>query len=213
MFGTRRIPLLLMFAVVAVVLAPSALAAPPANDNRASAVVIPAFPYDAHGTLIEATVERLDPQASQCGSVAATVWYRIDVAPDGIIRVAVKGAAGIAPVVRVYRILRSSIDEEDCGVAPAGGTAAVSFETVRGAGYLILVGRRPTAVDGEFDVHVELTLPPDPPANDRTAGAGRIRTLPATVRGTTVGARTRGLRPGSLRFGERLGLVPPRRDA
>src|SRR6188508_2166816 len=129
---------LLLATALVLVFVPAAAAAPPENDNRASAAVIPAFPTDVHGTLAEATVERLDPQTSECGSVAATVWYRIDVAPDGIINVAVKAAAGVAPVVRVYRRLASSIEEVDCGVGAAGATASASFETTRGAGYLIL---------------------------------------------------------------------------
>src|SRR5688572_15345892 len=178
-------------AVAAVlVLAPSAFAAPPPNDNRANAQVIPTFPFDVHGTLVEATVERLDPQVSECGSIASTVWYRIEVAPDGIVTASVRAAAGVAPVLRLYRIGRSAISEVDCGVAPAGGTATASVETVRGANYFVLVGRRPASADGEFDLHVELSLPPDPPANDRLAAATRIRRLPATVAGTTVGARS-----------------------
>ena len=54
----------------------------------------------------------------------------------------------------------------------------------------MLVGRKPTSADGEFDLHADLTLPPEPPRNDRFAAAARIAHLPATVKGTTVGART-----------------------
>jgi hypothetical protein len=211
-----RAPLgLVMLAVLlAVVLAPSALAEPPPNDNRADAAVVPAFPADFHGTLAEATLERLDPQESQCGSIASTVWYRIEVAPDGVISATVKAAPGPAPVLRLYRVARSGITEQDCGVGAPGGTATASFKTVRGAGYLILVGRRPTSTDGEFDLHVELALPPDPPANDRVARATRIRALPATMSGTTVGGRSEesdphvcGLSEGSVWY-----RLTPKRD-
>jgi hypothetical protein len=170
-------------------LASPAAAGPPANDNRADATVVPAVPADFHGTVAEATMERLDPQESRCGSIASTVWYRVDVAPDGTVTAALKAAAGTAPVLRLYRLGRSRIEELDCAVAAPGGVATASFKTVRGAGYLILVGRRPTSVDGEFDLHIELALPPDPPANDRQARARRIRAFPATIKGTTIGAR------------------------
>ena len=70
------------------------------------------------------------------------------------------------------------------------GTATASFETTRGANYFVLVGRKPASADGEFDLHADLTLPPEPPRNDRFAAAARIAHLPATVKGTTVGART-----------------------
>ena len=68
----------------------------PPNDNRADALVIGGFPTTVPGTTVEATVERLDPQRSQCGTVESTVWYRIDKAPDGTIAVNVK-ARGSGP--------------------------------------------------------------------------------------------------------------------
>ena len=98
----------------------TASAAPPTNDNRADAAAIPSFPSSIAGTTAEATVERLDPQVSRCGRVEATSWYRIDTAPDGLIAVTVKGAAGVAPVVRVYRRGPSAIQEADCGSAGPG---------------------------------------------------------------------------------------------
>ena len=178
----------LLAALLSLGLVPSARAAPPANDNRADAQAIETFPADIHGSLVEATVERLDPQVSECGTIASTVWYRIDTAPDGTISLAVTGAAGVAPIVRVYA-RGTALRELTCGSAPVGGTATASLETTRGANYFVLVGRRPTASDGEFDLHATLTLPPEPPRNDRMAGATRVAHLPATVKGTTVGAR------------------------
>src|ERR671910_3198787 len=79
----------------------TAYAAPPANDNRADAEAIPAFPHTLTASTAEATVERLDPQVSRCGRIESTVWYRIDTAPDGWIVLNVQGA-GVAPVIRVY---------------------------------------------------------------------------------------------------------------
>jgi hypothetical protein len=177
-------------AVFSLAVGRAAEAAPPPNDNRADAVAMDAFPFDVHGTLVEGTVERLDPQVSECGTVSATVWYRIDTAPDGTISLAVKAAAGTAPVVRVYARGGSAIREVTCGSAAAGETATASFQTTRGSNYFVLVGRKPTSADGEFDLHADLTLPPEPPRNDRFAAATRIAHLPATVKGTTVGART-----------------------
>ena len=89
--------------VILLALPGTALAAPPANDNRADAEAIPAFPHTLTATTAEATVERLDPQVSRCGRIESTLWYRIDAAPDGLIAFSVKGAAGVAPVVRIYR--------------------------------------------------------------------------------------------------------------
>jgi hypothetical protein len=174
-----------MIVLAALVFAASAAAAAPSNDNRADAVVLPDFPANVHGTTAEATVERLDPQVSRCGRIESTVWYRIESAPDGTIVSTIQAAAGFTPVVRIYRRGSSSIQELDCGTASAGGKVVVSVRAVRGAGYLILVGRRPGTADGEFDLRADLHLPPD---NDDRAGAVRLGRLPATVRSTTLGA-------------------------
>jgi hypothetical protein len=162
-----------------------AVAAPPPNDNRADSVLLPDFPSNVHGTTAEATVERLDPQVSRCGRIESTVWYRVEAAPDGTIVATAQAAAGFSPVLRIYRRGSSSIQELDCATATAGGKAVVSVQAVRGAGYLILVGRRPGTADGDFDLRAELFLPP---ANDERGGAVSLGRPPATVRATTLGA-------------------------
>ena len=175
----------LLIALSALVLAAPALAAPPTNDNRADAQSLPTFPSSAHGTTGDATLERLDPQVSRCGRIDGTVWYEIEAAPDGTIVATVQAAGQLAPVVRIYRRNPSNIEEVSCGSAPAGGKVVTSVGTVRGAGYLILVGRRPGAANGEFDLRADLVLPP---GNDERGEAERLGRLPATVRGSTLGA-------------------------
>lgn len=175
---------LMLLALMLLAAPGTALAAPPANDNRADAEAIPAFPHTLTATTAEATVERLDPQVSRCGRVEATVWYRIDTAPDGLIGITVKGAAGVAPVLRIYRRGSSAIQEVDCASAGPGGAASASLEAVRGSNYLVLVGRRPGTADGSFEVGAELFLPP---RNDDRSGAQVVK-LPGSVRGTTLGA-------------------------
>lgn len=182
---------ILLTALVALALASPALAAPPPNDNRADAQVLPTFPSSAHGATVEATTERLDPQVSRCGRVDATVWYRIDAAPDGTVVATVKADARLAPVVRIYRRGQSAIEEVACASGAAGSRVVTAVQTVRGAGYLILVGRRPGAGDGEFDLQADLVLPPD---NDERGEADPIARLPATKRGTTLGATSDGYR-------------------
>ncbi len=178
-------PAIVFLALVALLLAPRAAAAPPPNDNRADAILLPVFPSNLHGTTAEATVERLDPQVSRCGQVEGTVWYAIDAAPDGTVVATLQASARLAPVIRIYRRNSSNIEELDCARANAGGKAVVSLRTVRGAGYLILVGRRPGTGDGEFDLRTDLFLPP---ANDERGDAVALGVPPATVRSTTLGA-------------------------
>ena len=117
--------MLILIALLLLALPGTAHAAPPANDNRADAQAIPSFPQTLAATTAEATVERLDPQVSRCGRVESTIWYRIDTAPDGLIALTVKGAAGVAPVLRIYRRAASAIQEVDCASA---GPGAIIYE-------------------------------------------------------------------------------------
>jgi hypothetical protein len=194
---SHRLALLTAAAVVVLLLFPlAATAAPPANDNRAAAQPIPAFPAAIDGTTVEATVERLDPQVSDCGSVESTVWYRIDQAPDGTVVLDASGV-GFAPVLRVYRIGKSAIDELVCSSAKAGGTARVGFEATRGASYLVLVGKKPKTADAAFKLSAELVLPP---ANDTASQATKLGKLPATAKGSTLGATSSDNDPDGCRL-------------
>ena len=179
---------LIATAAVAVALAvvPGALAAPPANDNRDSATPIPTFPATIEGTTVDATLERLDPQISECGQIEGTVWYRIDQAPDGTVALAVQGA-GLAPVLRVYSLVKNGIQELDCANAAAGGSADVAFDTKRGASYLVVVGHKPATPDGTFELDAKLFLPPQ---NDTRGQATPSGGVPAKIEGSTVGATT-----------------------
>ena len=185
------------FALVALLSFPGlARATPPPNDNRASAEVIPSFPVTIQGTTVEATLERLDPQVSDCGRVESTVWYRINLAPDGTIVLDLKGA-GIAPVLRVYNLLPNSIDELTCDSASRGRTATVSFAADRGKSYLVMVGRRPNTADASFTLTARLFLPP---ANDTLRQARKIPSLPARIAGSTFGATSDSVDPDSCRL-------------
>jgi len=199
-----------VLALALVALPGTARAAPPVNDNRADAEVIPAFPHALTATTAEATVERLDPQVSRCGRIEATLWYRVDTAPDGLIVLSVTGSGGVAPVLRLYRRTASTIQEVDCGAAAPGGTASASLEAVRGSSYLVLVGRRPTSPDGPFELRAELFLPP---ANDDRASARPLK-LPGTVQGSTLGATGDAADPGRCGL-DRASVwyrLPSRRD-
>src|ERR671937_2582235 len=171
------------FAAAFVAGASARVAEPPPNDDRANAQVITSFPAAIDGTTVGATVERLDPQRSQCGTIESTVWYRIQQAPDGTVALTVQGA-GLAPVVRVYTIGKSTISELDCSAAKVSGTARVAWETTRGAGYLVVVGKKTGTADAGFRLTAQLFLPP---ANDSARQAKPIA-VHTQVRGTTLGA-------------------------
>lgn len=176
--------LALIAAALGLVMAPAAGAAPPLNDNRADAEPIPAFPVTIAGTTGEATLERLDPQVSKCGPIESTVWYRISPAPDGTLILNVRGD-GLAPVIRVYTLSKTGIDELVCGSAEAGQPAQALFAATRGANYLVVVGKRPGTSDAAFVLEATQTLPP---ANDSRGQAAPLGKLPVTITGSTIAA-------------------------
>jgi hypothetical protein len=196
--AARRLGIVVLGALAALALLPAAARAqPPANDNRAQAQVIATFPATIAGTTVEATVERLDPQVSDCGRVEGTVWYRINTAPDGTIGLTARGA-GLSPVVRVYGLEASHIEEIECAAAGAGRPAQVSFEATRGASYLVLVGMRSGTPAKPFTLEAKLFLPP---ANDAVREAHPLRSLPAHVTGTTIAATSNDSDPEGCRLG------------
>jgi hypothetical protein len=182
----RAVALILCASVLAAAFVAGAAArradAPP-NDDRANAEVIAAFPATVNGTTVGATVERLDPQKSPCGTVESTVWYRINQAPDGTVAVSVQGA-GLAPILRVYSITKSGIKELDCASAKTSGAAKVAWETTRGSSYLVLIGKKTGAAEAGFALSAQLFLPP---ANDSARQAKKIA-FRTQIKGTTIGA-------------------------
>jgi len=173
----------LLIAAACVAGAAARTAEPPSNDDRANAQVVESFPATIDGTTVGATVERLDPQKSQCGTVESTVWYRINQAPDGTIALAVSGT-GLAAVVRVYNVTKSGITELDCAATKASGTAKVAWETTRGNSYLVLVGKKTGTADAAFRLNAQLFLPPP---NDSVRQPKKIA-LGAQIQATTIGA-------------------------
>jgi len=114
------------------------------------------------------------------------VLFRSGQSPDGTIVLDAQ-APGFSPVIRVYRLRPNGITEIDCASANAGQKAQIAFESVRGAGFLVVVGKKPATTDAAFTLNAQLFLPP---VNDTTREAQAVRSLPATVRGTTLGATT-----------------------
>src|SRR5262249_39469821 len=117
------------------------------------------------------------------GTVESSVWYRINQAPDGTIALNVHGA-GLAPVIRVYNLSKSGIDEIACDSAKKAGTAGISWETRRGFSYLVLVGKRTGTADANFALNAKLYLPPP---NDSERDAQKLA-VPGKVDSTTLGA-------------------------
>ena len=162
---------------------PVASAAPPANDNRAAAQPIRALPASRVGTTVDATIEAADPKSSRCRGFDASVWYRIESAPDSRLAVRVDARGDLDAVVVVY-VVAQTLLEVECDQTDRNGLASLSFDARRGATYLLMVGPRPGSSPGDFALRVNKLTPPQ---NDRRGSAPALR-VPGKVNGTTVGA-------------------------
>lgn len=170
-------------ALLTLAAAPSASAAPPANDSRAAAQPIRALPASTVGTTVDATIEAADPKSSRCRGFDASVWYRIDSAPDSRLAVRLDARGDLDAVLVVY-VVAQTLLEIECDQTDRNGLASVSFDARRGATYLLMVGPRPGSSPGDFALRVNRLTPPQ---NDRRGSAPALR-VPGRVNGTTVGA-------------------------
>jgi hypothetical protein len=174
---------------------PGALAAPPANDNFASAQPLsPAagLPASATGTTVDATREAGEPvHAASAG--ARSAWFTWTAPSSRRVRLSACGSA-FNTLLAVYTggavgSLTRVADNNDSSACATGTRSSVDFNATGGQTYRI-------AVDGKSGASGAVSLAitdvgPHPPANDDFANAAATLpadALPATAAGTTAGA-------------------------
>lgn len=156
------------------VLAPSALAAPP-NDNWQNALNIDATLGPVEGFTTDATTqsgEPLTPTGSgTCGTtrkMVATTWYRL-IGNGGVISVSTAGSNFDTVVAAYFAPTPTSTDPLPCNddVAEGDLTSAISFQSELGRTYLIQVGGCTGAGCGAASGFLKMTFtfgePPPPP--------------------------------------------------
>lgn len=199
-----RLSLAVLLALACVaVLAPSALAAPPANDNFAAAQPFPdggrGFQY---GNTTDATTEAGEPTVSG-SDTAQTIWYRWKATASGFIRVSTctSSAGSLAGTsVAVYGgssvSSLTSYGESTAGCGTGGYNAVTGYIAVTaGETYFIQVGAN-TGATGPVSVSVDFNTAV--PVNDNLAGAQEISgSLPLTVNADNGLATTEAGEPGS----------------
>src|SRR3954469_17688259 len=150
-------------ALLALALLPAtAAAAPPANDNRASAQSLDPLPTTVQGTTQEATREDSE-FGSSCTDSGASVWYSATAAQAG--RIGVRADAGGDPdySVDVFRQVRSKLSNVACDASDGQGKAALSFSAAQGDRYLIRITQQADSVAGTFTLHVSAPNRPATP--------------------------------------------------
>lgn len=149
--GKRFFTLILASAAV-LAYAPSAVAAPPANDDRASATPL-SVPLSLTGTTVDATAESGEPGSNCAGAGAGTVWYSVS-GVNRRVAITVVADGDLDASIDVFERKRSQTQSVDCALTDKNGIGIVAFNAKSSSDYLIRVARRANSVDGTFSLEV-----------------------------------------------------------
>lgn len=185
----KAMSVLALAIAVLVGVATSALAqaAPPPNDNRASATVLGPLPQTVNGTTVGATVESDEPP-SGCADTAGSVWYSVSVgaSPPNRIGVRVSANGDLDAAVDVFIRQRSQNLPVDCKRTDSNGDAALAFNPSKSTTYLIRVAQLSNSASGTFSLNVfALPAPPNPPG-PRLSPRGSSGVLDGTLNTTAA---------------------------
>ncbi len=152
----------MLFACLAALLwsAPTALAAPPANDARAAAQALGGLPASVRGTTVEATVEEGE-LTSTCGNTKNSVWYTFTADTGRSIVIALDAEGDLDATIDVFERQRSQVTPLECKNTNRRGAATIEIDATRGRSYYVRVGARANSVDDRFQLRV---VTPDLPA-------------------------------------------------
>jgi len=166
-----RSALALIVAALAFALPSAANAAPPGNDDLASATSVAILPFSDSVDLSEATLEGGEP-GGPCWPLAGTSWYRLQSSQNTIARIST--SAGFDRSVNVFRQNGSGFG----GLSFIGcnyNTADLTLSLVGGDTYYVQVGRTPWTSGGVLGLSINVV---PPPPNDAFADARSIGSLP-----------------------------------
>jgi len=161
---------------MAAVLPAAAVAAPPANDDRANAAPLTAG-ADVTGTTVEATRETTEPPNCPTDG-GPSVWYRYTAPRSGFARALLETKGKLDASIAVYEVERSTITRIACADTRRG-SALVQGALDEGA-YLVRIAERKGSEPGAFRLRFSGVL---------TEPTGSGKALPASgrVRGTLNG--------------------------
>jgi hypothetical protein len=156
----RPLPSLVFAAALVFALAPAALAAAPANDERSGAVAITTLPYATTLDTSEATASAGDPVCWDAPQFAATVWYSF-TAPATETVIIDHSASDYSPRNRVW-----DTSDETFILSCYDSNPMVSLEVEAGHTYMMMFGD-PDTTDGvggylSFTVTAYTPMPAEP---------------------------------------------------
>ena len=180
-FSQRVAILLIVFAMTITGVTP-ALAAPPANDDFSSAIVIGSLPYSHSVDNTEATLELDEPES--CSAMPQSVWYSFTPISDIVIGTDMDGSSFSDTTFTIYQAVGpgfGGLSLLDC--ITFSGLSTLSLQA--GTTYYIQAGNLISGSGG--DLHLNLQEIP-PPSNDDFANATVISALPFNESVNTIPA-------------------------
>jgi hypothetical protein len=154
----------------------------PTNDERPGATQLDKLPAAVAGTTIGATSDDGDPDCAEGGP---TVWYRLETVQKSRVSIRLHATGNLDATVCAVLRVRSQLRDVGADNTDDRGNAALQFDASARATYYLVVTQAPKSEPGTFQLTA--TSPPRP-ANDERVQAVTIGSVPATLRGTTLGA-------------------------
>ena len=159
---------------LAVLAAPPAVAAAPANDARTAPQRL-TLPTTVQGTTVEATLEADEPTSSCGRAIKSSVWYEFTTTSSRSVLLAIDAAGDMDAAVDVFRRQRSQLTSVACRLTNDRGEATLDIDVAEGATYLVRVAPLSNSVTDRFSL---LAVVPDRPADPPgpqlpTAGVSR----------------------------------------
>ncbi len=151
-------------------LASTAQAAPPANDDRASAQAL-AVPSTVRGTTVDATTEPNEP-GSCAGLAANSVWYSIAPTAARDLVIELDASGDLDAVVDVFRRDRSQITSVTCGQTNRSGRLTLDFTQPRNASLLVRVAQRGNSASDTFSLRIVAPDRPERPPGRALGASG-----------------------------------------
>lgn len=152
---------MLLLLVPALAVVPTAVAAPPPNDDFGTATIIPSLPYTNTTNTTQATTAADDPT---CGGLGRdrSVWYNFTATSDVVVRVNTTGS-NYHTIIGIFRGPRGAFTSSVCANDPVGGGETnVSLSVPAGVSVHIMIATPTGGTGGNLTVNVGVAPPPPP---------------------------------------------------
>ena len=185
-----RIALVIAGVLAALSVPGTAAAAPPGNDNLASATVVSTLPYTDSVNNTEATIEPGEPLQCIVPSPEKSVWYSFTPASDMVLR-ADTGGSNFSSFLEVFQSNGPGFGGLQ-GIQCQFFGNALTFTAVAGTTYYFQAAAFPLNSGGDLQFHLqEIPAPP----NDDFAEATIVPSIPYVNTVDTTAAATQAGEP------------------